>query len=87
MSNEQDDATARARWLAEVGDALRQAQQLTTRLAQWHFGSPEAVILRVRIMAVRAEVDALQRSRKAAKWSKYHAPRPDRIPEAGLNSP
>jgi hypothetical protein len=87
MSNERDDATARARWLAEVGDALQRAQQLTTQLEQWHSGSPEAVILRVRIMAVRAEVDALQRSRKEPKWSKYHAPQPDRIHEASLNSP
>ncbi len=80
MANARDTAMARAHWLAEVGDALQQAERLTTRLAQWRAGSPEAVILRIRIMAVRAEVDALQRSRNAPKWSSHHAPRPDQTP-------
>jgi hypothetical protein len=80
MSDVGDEAANRARWLAEVGEALDEAQRLTARLAQWRSDSREAVMLRVRIMAVRAEVEAMQCSRPAPKWSKRASPRPDRIP-------
>lgn len=66
--------------MAEVGEALGEAQRLTAQLTQWPFESQEAILLRVRIMAVRTEVEALQRSRPAPEWIKRAAPRPDQIP-------
>ena len=80
MTDGVDEGAARARWLAEVGAALDEAQRLTRRLAHWHSSSTEAVILRIQIMAARAEVEALQRARNAPEWSKRARPRPDHKP-------
>ncbi len=80
MTDRFDGAAARARWLAEVGAALDEAERLTTRLARWRSSSSEAVMLRIQIVAVRAEVEALQRARPAPKWSKHALPRPDHTP-------
>lgn len=81
MSQDHDSAARQAQWLAEVALALEEAQRLTGQLAKWRPDSREAVLLRVHIMAVRAEVDALQHHRTAPKWSKGRpAPRADRTP-------
>ena len=63
MDSERDEigAEARAQWLAALADALAEAQRLTARLARWKPDSAEAVLLRVHIMAVRTEVESLQR--------------------------
>lgn len=74
MSNQPDGhAAAKALWLAELVEALDTAQRLTSALCRWRSDSPEAVLLRVRIMAARTEVEALRL-----------AVRPDdNMPEAG----
>lgn len=80
MPHRISEAANRARWLAEVGEALDEAKRLTASLAQWRYGSNEAVMLRIHIMAVRAEVEALQCSRPAPKWSKGASPQLDQTP-------
>lgn len=56
-------ASGRAHWLDELAEALDEAHRLALLLGERQPGSPEAVVLRVRIQALRAEVDALRRSR------------------------
>ena len=56
-------ASGRARWLDELAEALDEAHRLALLLGDRRSGSQEAVVLRVRIQAVRAEVDALRRGR------------------------
>lgn len=60
---ERDEITAEARgqWLAALAVALDEAQRLTARLVRWRPGSAEAILLRVHILAVRTEVELLQR--------------------------
>ncbi len=70
MTDESDAAAMRARWLAEVGVALDEAQRLTARLAQSSLSTSSAMLLCLRIKAARAEVEALQRGRAAPEWSK-----------------
>ena len=85
MARPYHSAAARVLWLAEVANALDEAQRLTTHLARWRSDSREAVLLRVRIMAVRAEVDALQHASTGPLWSDRRAlprdfPRADHTP-------
>lgn len=85
MARPYHNAAARALWLAEVANALDEAQRLTTHLARWRSDSREAVLLRVRIMAVRAEVEALQHASTGPLWSDRRAlprdfPRADHTP-------
>lgn len=65
--------------------ALDEAQRLTTQLARWRSDSREAVLLRIQIMAVRSEVEALQRAQTGPLWSDRRAlkrdfPRADYTP-------
>ena len=55
----EDSATRRARWLAELADALDEARQLTKRLGAAE-GRIEAVELYARIEAVRLEVQTMR---------------------------
>lgn len=55
-------ASARGRWLAELAEALEEAHRLSIQLGHDRPESDEAVVLRVRIVAVRAELDALRRA-------------------------
>jgi hypothetical protein len=57
----------RARWLAELADALEEARQLMKRLGAAE-GRIDAVELYARIEAVRLEVQAMHLRRTAA-WS------------------
>ncbi|MEO6113398.1 MAG: hypothetical protein ABIP07_02980 [Sphingomicrobium sp.] len=54
-------AVVRARWLAELTVALDEAHRLTLRLAENQPDSGEAAALRVRIQAMRSEVETLRR--------------------------
>ena len=55
-------AVVRARWLAELTVALDEAHRLTLRLAEGQSDSGEAAAaLRVRIQAMRSEVETLRR--------------------------
>jgi hypothetical protein len=56
----------RARWLAEVADALDQAHQLLCELDLDSDAAPDALELRGRIEAARLQVQALRQSRPAA---------------------
>ena len=55
-------ASARARWLTELAQALEEAQRLAVQLGNWHPDNQDAAALRVRILAVRAELDDLRRN-------------------------
>lgn len=55
----EDAALSRARWLAELGDALDDARQLMKRFGAAE-GRIEAVELYARIEAVRLEVQAMR---------------------------
>ena len=56
----EDAASARARWLAELADALLQAQDLAWRLGQAVGSNPASMDLYGRIEALRGEVRSLQ---------------------------
>lgn len=58
-------AAERARWLAELADALEQAERLVWSLGDLPRNDPEMVELYGSLDAARAEVQAL-RSRRAA---------------------
>lgn len=69
-------AAERARWLAELADALDDAQKLMWNLGQGVFRTPEAMELYVRIETARLEIRSLRLSRRAPdqqlpdpKWS------------------
>lgn len=51
----------RIKWLSELSDALEEAHRLTVMLTRWHGGSPESAVLRSRVKAAIAEVEALRR--------------------------
>jgi len=51
----------RARWLAELDEALEEAHKLTLRLVLTPGSSTEATALRNRIRAAQSQVDALRR--------------------------
>ena len=73
-----EDAVARARWLAELSDALFQAQELAWRYGQISSAhSAEAMDLYARLETVRGDVRALQlrpapdfEAEKSSKWTK-----------------
>ncbi|MEO5640275.1 MAG: hypothetical protein ABIQ98_00740 [Sphingomicrobium sp.] len=66
LSNQPDrHAAAKALWLAELGEALDTAQRLTRALCGLRSDSQEAVLLRVRIMGARSEVEALRIAARA----------------------
>jgi hypothetical protein len=64
-----DVAARRARWLAELGDALDEARRLTKKLGAAE-GRIEAIELYARIEAVRFEVQAM-RLRRTAQHLKF----------------
>ena len=53
----------RARWLAELADALDDAHQIASEIGLAHVHHPEAVELRARLAAARAQVQGLRLSR------------------------
>lgn len=55
-----ESAAARARWLAELAEALLQAQDISWRFGQAVGQSPQAMDIYTRIEAVRGEVRSLQ---------------------------
>jgi len=55
-------ASARAHWLAELAEALEEAQRLTVLLGNERPESDELGIMRARIKAVRKELDTLRRA-------------------------
>jgi hypothetical protein len=55
-------ASARARWLAELDQALDEADRLAIQLGEVPPQSDELVALRARIVAVRSELDTLRRN-------------------------
>jgi hypothetical protein len=57
----EDSAVQRARWLAELAEALIEAQQLAERLATRGITVPPDLV--ARIESARCEVDALQKRR------------------------
>lgn len=61
-----DVAASRARWLAELGDALDEARRLTKKLGATE-GRIEAVELYARIEAMRFEVQAMRLRRTAQR--------------------
>jgi hypothetical protein len=68
----------RARWLAEVSDALDQAHQLLSKFDVHDDRRPETLDLYVRIEAARLEVQSLRLSRSlrpradsAPQWTEF----------------
>ena len=57
----QGSAAQRARWLAELADAMEQAQAIAWRLGISEGDDPEAKQLYARLEAARDEVEALRR--------------------------
>ena len=55
-------ASARARWLAELAEALEDAHRVAIQLGHDYPELDEAVALCARILAVRAELDTLRRA-------------------------
>lgn len=55
-----ETAAARARWLAELAEALLRAQELTWQFSETVAESSEAMNLYARLEAVRGEVRSLQ---------------------------
>jgi hypothetical protein len=53
-------AAHRARWLAELADALEQAQKLSWRIGSSDAGNAEAMELYARLEAARVEVQSLR---------------------------
>ena len=63
MDRQSNDAGAaeRTRWLAELADAIEEAQRVAWRLGVSEGADPEAKDLYARLEAARDEVDALRR--------------------------
>jgi hypothetical protein len=59
-------AAGRARWLAELAEALDEAHRLLFELDLHDHGAAEALDLHVRIEAARLEVQSLRLSRSVA---------------------
>ena len=55
-------ASARAHWLAELGQALDEADRLAIELGEEQHQSEELTTLRAGILTVRAELDVLRQS-------------------------
>ena len=60
-------STSRARWLAELSDALDDAQSLLARLVAERIGQDDADLLRARIEELRTELRSLHRRGFAAR--------------------
>ena len=70
VNREQDiNRSNRARWLAELDEALREAERLTTLLSRHPPKSRSAMLLRTRIKAARTEVVALQQGANGARFA------------------
>ncbi len=54
-------AVQQARWLDELSTALDQASKLTTMLCDYANDGGDAGVVRARILALGAEVEAIQR--------------------------
>ena len=88
MTNDNERPAARALWLLDLAEALDEAERLTAALARWRSGSREAILLRSRIKAARAEVEALQPGEFDAAdpvdidplWAPRQKPRHDQTP-------
>ena len=65
----EDSAARRARWLAELADALEEARRLIKQLGAAE-GQIDAVELYARIEAVRLEVQAMRLRRSSASADK-----------------
>jgi hypothetical protein len=63
------NGTGRAQWLAELADALEQAQQIAWTLGVSEGSSPDARDLYGRLEAVRIEVESLRQGH----WSRLPA--------------
>jgi acyl-CoA reductase-like NAD-dependent aldehyde dehydrogenase len=66
----EDSAARRARWLAELADALEEARRLIKQLGAAE-GRIDAVELYARIEAVRLEVQAMRLRRSSAGGHKF----------------
>ena len=82
-------AAERARWLAELADALEQAERLVWSLGDLPHTDPEMIELYGALDAARAEVQALRVKRVATAppglqpfWMKSPAPRRENSGEA-----
>ena len=86
----EESAAARARWLAELTEALLQAQELTWRFGQTVGESPDAMDLFARLEAVRGEVRSLQLrkvpGRDAEKGPEWTSKSPWCPPDRGTDS-
>jgi hypothetical protein len=60
VRDDDQPTTARALWLLDLAEALDEAERLTGALARSRPGSRDAILLRSRIKAARAEVEALR---------------------------
>jgi hypothetical protein len=69
VSNE-DSAGRRARWLAELADALEEARRLINQLGAAD-GQVDAVELYARIEAVRLEVQAMRLRRSSGRGGDF----------------
>ena len=58
-------AVERARWLAELAAALDQADKLALALRKQRGDCPDGLLLCHHILALRCEVDSLQKGRRA----------------------
>lgn len=67
-SSNETQAAERARWLAELADAIDEAQRLAWRLGVAEGGNAEAKELYGRLETVRGEVDSLRRD----GWATCH---------------
>lgn len=56
-------AAERARWLAELSEALDEAQEVASRIGLLHMPGAEAMELCLRLAAARAQVQGLQLAR------------------------
>jgi hypothetical protein len=66
----EDSAARRARWLAELADALEEARRLIKQLGAAE-GQIDAVELYARIEAVRLEVQSMRIRRSSAAGDKF----------------
>lgn len=62
----------RARWLAELADAIEDAQRLAWRIGLGDYSNHEAMDLYVRLECARAEVEFLKRSGWAGRRHLLH---------------
>ena len=66
ISSKRPTDLERARWLAELSDAISQAEHLAWRLGYAEGDSGDARALHARLVAMRAELEALRSSWAAA---------------------